>query len=326
MAAGELTIQAAFDHAERIRGAYVLYRGSDGAFHEVPFRRAATGPYVAVVPSTEIRPPALAYTIEIETVDGARIAAFASRAEPFQVAVLLDSDDLREAALLERLGGRRSVLTFSGEYVHFGSTVAEVEKTPAGSTVPVLVSSKVPDRYARFEAGYTYRLLGRITEFGIRGGVVRGRSVVPNEPDSSKYDVGLNYAAPTVRLRAVDWLHVDGEVLTSVTEVGFSVGGGGSVLIGDPYAAHLTLGFESIQVFGTRVFTRMDVVAAPGWIFAPMMEITDMPHAAKTGVRLLSEVRYESRTGVGVAVRGGYQARDAASGGPSGGLSLSYAF
>lgn len=89
-----------------------------------------------------------------------------------------------------------------------------------------------------------------MSEFGIRAGIVRGQSLVRRESDPSKYEVGLNYGAPRIRLRAEDWLHVEGELLTSVTEVGFAVGGGGAVLLGDPYGSKLVLGLEGIQVFG----------------------------------------------------------------------------
>ena len=78
-----------------------------------------------------------------------------------------------------------------------------------------------------------------------------------SDPDD-RFRVGLNYGAPTVRVRLSDLAHVEGEFLTSVTEVGFSVGAGGALLIGDPYGSKLTLGFESIQVFGERFYSKLD--------------------------------------------------------------------
>ncbi len=111
-----------------------------------------------------------------------------------------------------------------------------------------------------------------------------------------------------------------------MTEVGFSVGTGAALLVGDPYGSKLTLGFESIQVFGTRMYSRMDIVARRDLIVAPIVEVTDMPHADRFGVRLLTEARYDAGRGFGVGLRAGYQARVATSGGPTGGLHASYAF
>jgi len=114
--------------------------------------------------------------------------------------------------------------------------------------------------------------------------------------------------------------------LTSVTETGFSVGTGAAVLIGDPYASKLTLGFESIQVFGTRFWSRMDISASDRINVAPIIEVTNMPHADNYGVRLLGELTGQLGQGFSASLRGGYQARVSTGGGPSAGGSLSYAF
>ena len=138
--------------------------------------------------------------------------------------------------------------------------------------------------------------------------------------------MGLNYGAPSVRFRLHDLVHLEGEFLTSVTEQGFALGAGTAVLIGDPYDAHLTLGVEVIDTFGTRLFSRLDVVTTERLVVAPVVEVTNMPHADEFGVRLLCEVRVDLGYGLSVAARGGYQARLATSGGPGIGATLSYAF
>jgi hypothetical protein len=149
---------------------------------------------------------------------------------------------------------------------------------------------------------------------------------VPGVVDASKFNVGLNYGAPFIRLRATDWLHFEGEFLTSITEVGFSLGGGGAVLLGDAYGSHLTLGLEGVDVFGTRGYSRFDVVATPFLRFAPAVEVTNMPHSSSAGVRLLTDVGFDLGKGWIVTVRGGYQARAFASGGPAVGGGVGYAF
>jgi hypothetical protein len=317
----DVALSAVVDHPERLRRATLVWRSAAGD-GEVAFERSSSArlPYVAIIPAASVRGPTLAYAIELETTTGEHIPAFASRAAPYPVTVLDSAEDAREAALLARLGGRRSVVQASGEYVYFGATDATVA-SPSGPQ-----PRSVRDQYYRFEGSYTYRLLGQISEFGVRVGAVRGRSLVPGEVDPSKYDVGLNYGAPRVRVRATEWMHIDTELLTSVTEVGFSVGGGGALLLGDPYGSKLTLGAETIEVFGTRAYTRLDVVANQRFVVAPILEVTDMPHADRAGIRLLAEVQSDLGRGLRLDLRGGYQARTFERGGPTLGAGLAYAF
>jgi hypothetical protein len=304
-----IIVPAAIDHPELVRSATLVYRtGAAGELRSVPFQRASNGPYVAIVPGDDVRPPSVSYAIELERTDGTRVAAFATRASMHVVEVIDDLDELRERALVERLGGRRSLVSSSADFVSFGRTTA----TDASAGL-------VRDQYYRIEAGYTYRPLRTVEEFSLRGGIVRGSSPVSS-------DVGLNYAAPTVRLRLDDAWHLEGEFLTSVTEVGFSVGAGGALIVGDPYGSKLTAGFETIEVFGSRFYTRLDIAAHPRFVVAPIVEVSDMPHADRYGVRLLTEMRWDAGAGWGLTMRGGYQARASTSGGPEAGLGLSYAF
>ncbi len=324
-----LVVRATIEHPHLVRRALFVYR-LDGQtqFREVEFLRASDGPSAATVPASDVQAPALAYTIELEDLEGKRHTVFASRQRPHTVQVPEALMDLRERALLERLGGRRSVVATSAEFVLFGDSVADVRDPATGN----VTKQDVSDRYYRIEASYTYRMLRHVTEFSVRAGVVRGNSPVPlrdplpGQSEDERFDVGLNYGGPTVRVRAHDAIHLEAEVLTSVTEVGFSWGGGGAVLLGDPYGSKLTLGFESIETFGTRFFSRVDLAATDTLTLAPVVEVTNMPSADRYGLRLLGEVGMNVGQGLHVALRGGYQARDAASGGPSIGGRLSYAF
>ncbi len=317
-----LELQARIEHPELLRRAMLVFRVGSGALREVPFERAVVGPWIASVPGELVTPQGLAYTIELEGADGARSSAFASRAEPHRVQVADDAMDTRERALDARLGGRRSVVSTSTDFVSFGTTTGSPVTRSGGPAEQAVVS----DRYYRIEAGYTYRLHRTVEQFGIRGGIVRGQSPVPGVTTASDAGVGLNYGAPTVRLRLADAWHLEGELLTSITEVGFSVGTGATLLVGDPYGSSLSLGFETIHVFGTRVFTRLDLAVRPGWTVSPVVEVTDMPHADKFGLRLFAETRHDLGAGFSAALRGGYQARASTDGGPAAGLSVAYAF
>ncbi len=323
-----LAIEARITHPERVKRALCVFRTPASVeLREVPFRRGLRY-YVAVVPASAMRAPWFAYSVELELLDGARTSVFASRSAPHVVQVAEDRIDLRERALLSRLQGRRSVLSATSEYVTFGQSRADV-RDPDGTRRRTLVD----DRYYRMEAAYTYRPLRVISEFSLRGGVVRGRSPVPVErgresadDSQERFDVGLNYGASTLRFQLADYWHLEGEFLTSLTEVGFSLGGGGALLVGDPYGSKLTLGFESIDVFGSRFFSRMDIASNERFSVAPIVEITNMPHADRYGVRLLGELGLALGAGWSLAARAGYQARLATSGGPSLGASMAYAF
>jgi hypothetical protein len=321
----QVVIRADIDHPELVKRALLVYRGADSQnLSEVEFARASEGPYAAIIPADDVRWPSLGYCIEIEPVQGHRIPVFASRSALHTVQVPEDLMDVRERALLTRLQGRRSVFSTTGEYVSFGKSNA-TQASGVGT-------QSIDDYYWRVEGGYTFRPLRVVTEFSVRAGVVRGkapvplRDPVPGVPESDRYDVGLNYGAPSVRFRLDDQIHIEGEALISVTEVGFSWGGGSSLLLGDPYGSKLVLGFESVQVFGTRFFSRMDVVASDRITVAPIVEVTNMPSADSYGVRLLGEMAFDAGQGFSVAARGGYQARRATSGGPALGATLSYAF
>jgi hypothetical protein len=319
-----------------VKYAGIVYRTADGVLKATPFLRSPEGGYTAVIPAGVVKAPGLAYAIELERVDGVRVAVFASRSSMHPISVVEDRMDARERALFQRLGGRRSVVTASAEYVRFGTTTGDRAIPcaagqdicqPGEMTVP-----QVDDQYWRVEAGYTYRPLRTVAEFSLRGGVIRGKSLVGlNEIDEEKYKVGLNYGAPTVRFRFADAWHLELEFLTSITEIGFSVGLGNALLIGDPYGTKLTLGFETIGLddstyFGSRFYSRMDIAAADRVTVSPMIEVTDMPHADAFGVRLLGEAGISLGGGFTLGLRAGYQARKSTSGGPSFGGNLSLAF
>lgn len=320
-----LLLRASVEHPELVKRALVIYRSEHApTWREVEFRRSQEA-YVAELPAAELQPRWLEYVLELELLDGQRQRVLGGRGAPQRVAVPEVLIDARERALYQRLGGRRSVFSASGDYVDFGTSRAETIDEMGNP-----VGRDIRDRYFRLEGGYTYRPLRFVTEFSLRLGVVRGKSPVPTEDSTAEgrdpFAVGLNYGAPSVRLRAADWFHIEGELLTSVTEKGFSLGMGAAALIGDPYGGKLTLGFESIKTFGTRFWSRMDIPASRRLIVSPIIEIADTPHANNFGVRLLGEVAVDLGGGFTGAVRGGYQARLYTEGGASAGGTVSYAF
>jgi hypothetical protein len=330
-----LDLKATFDHPELIRQVVVVVNTAAGAERIIGFKRGDGDQYVAILPAEIMKAPGISYAIEIEHVNGTRVAAFASRTTMHPVTVIEDLTDTRERALLARLGGRRSIITIGGEYVGFGENRGSLA-IPCGQNQTTCAPDEeviptVNEHYYRIEAGYTYRSLRTVSEFGFRLGVLRGRSLKQlNVYESDRYDVGLNFGAARVRFRLLDLWQFEGELLTSITEEGFSSGFNLATHIGDPYGTKLILGFERLGLtgvtFGNRIYSRMDIVAGNRMLVSPIVEITDMPNARTFGVRLLAELSFKIAGGFSAQVRGGYQARKSDSGGPGVGGSLSYAF
>ncbi|TKC97112.1 hypothetical protein [Polyangium fumosum] len=332
----KLVLEASFEHAELIRNVLVVYQTSLGEMKAVPFQRGGERGYIAVIPGEAMKAPGIGYTIEVEQTNGTRVSAFATRKQLHPVSVIEDRTDARERAALSRLGGRRSVVGVSGEYVGFGTTTGTTP-IPCAAGQPTCqageeVLPSVDEQYYRVEASYTYRPLRTVSEFGFRLGLVRGWSLVSLSAfNEERYKVGLNFGSARIRFRLLDLWHLETELLTSVTEIGFSVGFGASTLIGDPYGSKLILGFESIGLgdsapFGNRFYSRLDLVAGDRVLVSPIVEVTDMPNAESYGVRLLGEVGITLGRGFSVQLRGGYQARRSTSGGPGFGGSVLYAF
>ncbi|MDC3952215.1 hypothetical protein KEG38_21040 [Polyangium jinanense] len=332
----KLVLEASFEHAELIRNVLAVYQTSLGEMKAVPFQRGGERGYIAVIPGEALKAPGIGYTIEVEQTNGTRFSAFASRQKLHPVSVIEDRTDAKERAALSRLGGRRSVVGVAGEYVGFGTTTGTIPIPCAAGQATCQpgeeVVPSVDEQYYRVEASYTYRPLRTVSEFGFRLGLVRGWSLVPlSEYNEERYKVGLNFGAARIRFRVLDLWHLETELQTSVTEIGFSVGLGASTLIGDPYGSKLILGFESLGLgdsapFGNRFYSRLDLVAGDRVLVSPIVEVTDMPNAETYGVRLIGEVGIALGRGFSVQLRGGYQARRSTSGGPGFGGSVLYAF
>lgn len=331
----DLQIQAELERADLVKAVFLVYN-TKGAVKAIPMRRSPRSGYVAVIPGSDVLSTGVGYTIEIEQVDGTRRAMFASRDALHDVVVNEDSTDVEERWALHRVGGRRSVVGATVEFVRFGTTTGTFAIPCAanqeGCKPGEMKIPQVDDQYWRAEASYTYRPLRTIAELTFRLGVVRGRSLVDlPELDDEKYDVGLNFGGASVRFRFTHWMHMELSALTSITEVGFSAGAGTNLIFGDPFGTKFTMGWETIgftpsTYFGTRLFTRLDLAAHERLMVSPSIEVTDMPHAGEFGVRLLTDLGIPITRGFSIIARGGYQARISKSGGPTVGATLQLAF
>lgn len=344
-----LSIHVSIERPQLLRSSGVVYR-----VHQLPAAGERTAPedkwfyvkllrtdedYAATIPAEHVTPGGLGYAIEMEYLDGTRVAVFAARDDLQQVVVREDVTDVREKWLMDRVDKRRSLVSATGEFVRFGYENLAALPCAKGETACSAGSSYKPtvdDQYWRVDASYTYRPMRTVAEFGFRLGVVRGtRPRVENPPDeytAKAYEVGLNYAGANVRFRVASIFHVDLDALGSVTEIGFSAGGGMALLFGDPLGIHFTAGWQMIgwpsdtTYFGTRFYTKLDLPVSDRFMLAPSIEVTDMPHAERFGVRLLADGLIQIGHGFALGLRGGYQARVSRSGGPTLGATVQLGF
>lgn len=330
-------VHVTIDRPQLLKGAGVVYRTGERWFYVKLLR--TDDDYAATIPAEHVTPDGLGYAIEMEYLDGARVAVFASRDELQSIVVREDTTDVREQWLLDRVDKRRSLVTATGEFVRFGYEY--LDALPCGSgekacSKGALYSPTVDDQYWRVDASYTYRPMRTVAEFGFRLGVVRGtRPLSQNAPETyqaKNYEVGLNYAGANVRFRLASIFHVDLDVMGSVTEIGFSAGGGAAFIFGDPLGIRFTAGAQMIgwpgdeTYFGTRFYTRLDLPVTSRFTLAPSVEVTDMPHAERFGVRLLADGLIGIGHGFSLGLRGGYQARVSRSGGPTIGATVQLGF
>src|SRR5262249_53885342 len=120
-----LHVEATIEFPQLVKYAGVAYRAPRGDERWVPFQRGPGSSYVAVIPPSDVQAPGLAYTIELERVDGTRTSVFATRTAMQPVEVLEDHMDTVERTQFKRLDGRRSVASVTSEFVRFGKTSAE---------------------------------------------------------------------------------------------------------------------------------------------------------------------------------------------------------
>lgn len=333
-----LDVHVSIERPQLLRSAGVVYRTGEEKWFYVKLLRTDED-YAATIPAEHVTPQGLGYAIEMEYLDGARVSVFASRAELQPVVVREDAADVREQWLLDRVDKRRSLVTATGEFVRFGYEFQDPLPCGAGEKAcapGTTYKPTVDDQYWRVDASYTYRPMRAVAEFGFRLGVVRGTRPLSEHPPATyqakNYEVGLNYAGANVRFRLASIFHIDLDVLGSVTEIGFSAGGGSAFIFGDPLGIRYTLGWQMIgwptdpTYFGTRFYTRLDLPVGDRFTLAPSIEVTDMPHAERFGVRLLADGLIGLGHGFAIGVRGGYQARVSRSGGPTVGATVQLGF
>lgn len=283
-----------------------------GAFATIELVRRDDARWVAVVPADAVVVPGIEYYLDA----GGEIV-FASPQWPHTIPVHASAGDERRARDLARVEGGRYRVHGAAEYVDFGTRTLD--------------SVRLIDRYYRFDADLSYRLLAYPLEelrFGYThllgdtetsdttmctGGAVRCTA-------EAGYKVGFWVE---LGLGVIEGVRIDGRILVMATQSGFKIGGRVEGRLGIFDASHVAVGVESMADVGTNGYFRLGWGTVPGLPMAATVEVSNMPDADRpTGVRFYYDIARDVGHGVRLGLRAGYAARNHAVAGFTSGANM----
>lgn len=238
------------------------------------------------------------YWVVARDSSGGEQAVFASEARPHPVAVAEPRRARWQREALEAHGGHRNTFRLGTEFVQLG---------PGDGY------------YIRSTASYAHHLFTALETIEIGVGVTRAASEEYDDPgaDYGRADITLRIH-PRVRLRAAS--------LLGFSDEGFSLGGGGYLLVGRPFGMHLEVGGEYMRNLGYSGRIRMAFNTVPKLPVGATIEVTTFPIDARPSVRLLLDAAYRFAPDTYVKLIVGYRGQEAATGGVSLGLEAAYSF
>jgi hypothetical protein len=274
---------------------------------------------VARIEPADVRAPRIEYCVVGREEGQAAVAWFASEDRPHPLLVLPSDEEAARRERLRRFGGLTSRARASGEYASFGPHDGYL------------------DRASRFEVDYRYRTLSWISY--IQLGYVRLRGDVPppsafeaGAATGAERPTGMDYGYAELGLDLSESAGVSGRLLLGADEAGFASGAGATVRVGPENGARLELGGDAIQRVGWDGFIRFHWDTVPRFPMALGLHVTNVPAApvvagaspgatpdrgAPVGMRILYDAGWQATSHLTLAVRAGYQARVATSGGPT---------
>jgi hypothetical protein len=329
-----LLVEAQVERGWKLDALDLHWRRAGGTWNTTAFGKTASAGWAAVVAAAEVVPPVIEYFITSRAPGGPAVDRFASADAPHPVLVSPPDDDLERQERLLGYRGHRSRARAVGEWVSFGGHGRDA--TGVGYR----------DAYYRTEAEYLYRILTFVES--IQLGMVHFRGDVPppsafrtgtsTEPARA---TGMDYGYAEIALALSEVIGVKGRLLLGADDLGFAMGAGASLRLGEPTRAHLEIGAETIRRVGSDGFVRFAWDTVPRWPMSLALHVTNQPAAplrpavspaqpddlridegAPTGVRAVWQIGYELTRAITLSVRAGYQARVSTAGGPTLGAGL----
>ena len=270
--------------------------------------------WVVVVPAAAVAAPGLEYYLE-----AGDQPVFAGPQSPHAITVNASEAVERRTRDLAIAKNRRSRLHSSGEWIDYGTRTQD--------------GVKLPDRYYRIDADFSYRLLAYPLE-EIKVGYTRmigdtqAEQVACSGTAPCTVEAGYKVAGWfELGLAPAEGFRLDTRVAVMATAEGFAVGGRLEARLGEREGNHVATGVDYMADVGTAGFFRLGWGTVPALPMSATVEITNMPLSTRdTGVRLVYDVAREVGGGVRIGARVGYAARTQQVAGFTGGGNLTVDF
>jgi hypothetical protein len=190
------------------------------------------------------------------------------------------------------------------------------------------------DRYAQFEASYTYRPSHRVIRalrFGA-GGMI-GETYNPVWDDATRDyvrgsldDVRFYYGLVALEIDAHRWFGLLNEVKLGVN--GEGVGGGwlSALRVGTSEGVNLQLGGQLCDYVGHHAYLALQVPAGRFVKVTPQVAVENAPRGRDMGFRFSVQAEVRPIRQLGILLEGGGSARDVRHGGFAGGAGLATYF
>ena len=282
----------------------------EGSWSSLGFARSDSGDWVVTVPGRELSAPGLEYYIA-STEGLSKGDRFASAASPHPVQI--GEETLKTVARreLDRFEGQRSRVAVSYEYAGFG----DQDLAPA------------PDRWHSVDADFSYRLLRGVRQVRLGGSWTRGDTwVVRNGQQVPRPGVGVDYGFAEIEIAPLEWFGVTGQLQLGAGPWGFVVGGEGGLRLGFDPGTHVRLEGGYLNSVGGRGQLTLAWATVPKVPMRAAIEVTTWPNNSAPAVRGWYGLQLPLGGHADLDLRGGYEARSAALGGPVLGAGLSWSY
>ena len=259
----EMRLTAVVDAAWNEVALLLRYRrlGSAGAFTQRHFERSSAGGYFATVPADSVERPGIEYYIVGELPDGTERLHFASRERPHRVIVATSRQVRWAEKERRRLGGYTSSINSDVWGHNFGNRHGN------------------NDRYLRGEIDWTHHLLGQLYSISVGYGFIAGETPDRAGSMAESDKQGARYGYGQVRLMLSRSIWLDGRAVLGVSREGFITGGGGTLTVGKPWRANVSIGGEYIQELGPSLWIRLQWDTVPPFIMGASIVQSDLPAA-----------------------------------------------
>lgn len=321
-----LELDFAVTETAAMASATVVWRPlADGGWRRADVQLSSTGVWRATIAAEAMDDPGVAYYVIATDRDGNEVPQFASAAAPHPVYVRASAQRGRELVALQELGGLRSDLRVSGEWVDY-----DVIGGQAGTALdsgPRYVDGRVSYRYWVLK-GVEYIEAG----VALLRGTAAGTNLVSNArgtvaPALQPTRVGFDRGWAEVGFAPHQYFGVGARLVLGADEETFRLGAAAVMRVGMPRRTRLQFEAGAIAGVGYKVLTGFHLVTIPRVPLALEIVLTNEPNAGQdSGERARLRVGYELTKAVTATLLTSYQALKGAEHGLGAGVEMGFRF